>query len=100
MRLAIYSPIDGSLLSVYKNINNPSIEGDLLVFTNGSFSGLTDYHILLDDDVVLPDTLEDARLLDKKAEYEVEKINETEELKKQLAETNELLLDFLESMLA
>ena len=98
MKIAIYNK-EGTFATVFDGITSPKIIDEELTFDNGSLSGFDENHILLDDETDIPATLEEAKLLDKRAQYTFENANETEELKKQLAETNALILDFMESIL-
>jgi len=88
MKVAIYQK-DGTFATVLEEIYNPKITGDQLTFDNGNLSGFNDQHILLNDEVEPPETLEDARLLDQRAKYTIEKVDEIVELKKQLQEEKE-----------
>jgi hypothetical protein len=82
MKIAIYHE-NGELASVYEGIENPKINGQDLYFDGGSFSSIDDNHILLNDDVKVPDTLTDEiKALDKKAA--LEKFLTAEEEKEQL----------------
>jgi hypothetical protein len=65
MKIAVYSD-SGLLLSVYENINNPKSVGTDIEFDGGSFSGVTDKHVLISEDSEVPVTLEEAVSLDQK----------------------------------
>ena len=88
MKIAIYKK-DGTFATVLEGINNPKITGEELSFDNGSISGFDDKHILLDDETEIPADIKDARLLDQRAKYTSEKVDEITELKKQLQEEKE-----------
>jgi hypothetical protein len=98
MKLAIYSK-DGAFSTVYENINNPVWVRNEIICTNGTFSGITDKHILLGDDVTPPETLAEAILLDQKDS--INKVltveEENEQLKARVSELEDALL-FLMSM--
>jgi hypothetical protein len=67
LKLAIYQK-DGGLSSVFEDIENPRINGQDLYSDKGSFFSINENHILLDNDVEVPDVLSDELLtLDKKA---------------------------------
>jgi hypothetical protein len=50
MKIAIYSK-ENKLLTVYENINNPKLKDSAIYFDGGSFSGITDKHILIDNEI-------------------------------------------------
>lgn len=64
MKIAIYQ--SGMLATVLEGINNPKLIGDELTFDQGSILGIDENHILLDDETEVPETLEEATLLDQK----------------------------------
>jgi hypothetical protein len=82
MKVAIYQK-SGILATVLDDVNNPILSGSILSFDNGNISGFNENHILLGDDDLVPETFEQAKLLDKKAEYTFEEIDEMAELRKQ-----------------
>jgi hypothetical protein len=100
MKLVLY---DNSNLVVktIENIRSPFVEGNSIDWEEGSISGINLPFLLLDDDVTVSGKLTDEiKDLDKRATYpkkDYEK--EAEELRRQLADTNSLILDFMESIL-
>lgn len=83
MKVAIYKN-DGTFSTLFEEINNPKLTENQLVFDYGSISGFDDNHILLDDEAEIPQTLAEALLLDQKANYTFEKVDEIANLKAQL----------------
>lgn len=82
MKVAIYKN-DGTYTTFLDGINNPRLTDNQLTFDNGSISGFDENHILLEDDVEAPETIEEAKVLDQTPIYIYEKVDETAELKKQ-----------------
>ncbi|MFS0776269.1 hypothetical protein ABC255_09705 [Neobacillus sp. 3P2-tot-E-2] len=82
MRIAIYQK-SGMLATVLEDVINPKLIGSELSFDNGNISGVDDYHILLESDDAVPETLEEAKVLDKKAAHTFIKTDEIADLKKQ-----------------
>jgi hypothetical protein len=82
MKIAIYKK-DDTFATVLDGIINPRLTDNVLNFDNGSISGFDESHILLDDTVVIPETLEEAKELDQKAQYTFNKVDEVEEIKRQ-----------------
>jgi hypothetical protein len=82
MKVAIYKK-DGTFAAVYEDIYNPRLTDNQLTFDNGNISDFDENHILLEDEVNPPGTLEEAIILDKKADYTFEKVDEIAEIKKQ-----------------
>lgn len=70
MKLALYNK-SGDLVTVFEEIKNPKLKSGMLIFDQGSISDMTDNHILIDDEVEVPNQLtEDFKLLDKKQSLE------------------------------
>jgi hypothetical protein len=101
MKIAIYQN-NGMLATVLEDIDNPKLVGSELTFDKGSITGIDENHILLDDEAETPETLEEANSLNQMGNLTkvLTPEEENNELKQQLAETNALLLDFMESILA
>ena len=101
MKIAIYQN-DGMLATVLEGVDNPKLVGSELIFDKGSITGIDENHILLDDEAEAPETLEEANSLNQIGNLTkvLTPEEENNELKQQLAETNALLLDFMESILA
>jgi hypothetical protein len=59
MKIAIYQN-NGMLATVLEDIDNPKLVGSELTFDKGSITGIDENHILLDDAVEVPETLEEA----------------------------------------
>jgi hypothetical protein len=100
MKLVLY---DNSNIAVktIENIRSPVVDGNSIEWEEGSLSGINLPFLLLDDDVTVSGILtEEIKNLDKRTTYpkkDYEK--EAEELRRQLADTNSLILDFMESIL-
>jgi hypothetical protein len=99
MKVVLYT--DNRILAAFENIRSPVvIDNKNISWESGSVND-ADLFILLDDEVDLSEGLTPEIIaLDVKNNFlKVEVPNENEELKQQLAETNALILDFMESIL-
>lgn len=83
LKLAIYQK-EGSFATVLDDISNPRIEGSKLTYDGGYTYGIDENHILIDDDVTPPETLEEAKLIDQKAYYSFEKVDKIADLEAKL----------------
>jgi hypothetical protein len=68
MKVAIYKK-DGIYTTVLNDIKNPKLVDDKLFFENGGIFGFDENHILLNDEEEIPQTIEAARLLDKRENF-------------------------------
>lgn len=99
--MAIYN-VDGDFATVYEDLGNPVLEGDTLICDKGAISGWDDRHVLLDDDVEPPGTLEEAKAIDKmpslpKKSTNVEQLEqENEDLKQRTSLLEDALLAVLD----
>lgn len=99
MKIAIYN-VDGLFATVYEGLENLKQIGDTFVFDKGTFSGIDERHVLLDDADEIPATLEEAKLLDKLMSLTKQKTlqEENTELKQQvstLEDTIIFLMDYV-----
>ena len=70
MKLALYNK-EGRLVTVFEGIMNPKLESNTLLFDQGSISNLTEKHILLEDEIEVPNVITDEVIsLDNKHELE------------------------------
>lgn len=99
MKIAFYRKENGQFVStINEEMTNPKISGDRIIYDKGAISGLTECHILLDDNVDPPLTIEEAMPLNKlgtlpKVQTSEERMNE---LKKQLESISTDLQGFMD----
>jgi hypothetical protein len=94
MKLILYKE-DRSIIFKVDDIQSPVVQDDGVSWEEGSVTA-ADLFLLLEDDVEVGDTVTDGMLAQDRKEH-FKKTDEIQELKQQLAQTNALLLDFLES---
>jgi hypothetical protein len=101
MKLVMYDNSNVAVKTI-QNIRSPVVNGNSIEWEGGSLSGINLPFLLLEDDVTVNGGVTDEiKAFDKKEEYPKKNFErEAEELRKQLAETNSLILDFMESILA
>jgi hypothetical protein len=88
------------ILYTVENIRMPVTVEDGVHWENGSVTG-TDFLLLLDDNVEIGEEVTDElKALDRRSDFVKEVAPNPLDLKRQLAETNALILDFMESTLA
>jgi hypothetical protein len=95
MKIAIYAE-NNRLTAVYEGINNPKRHGTVIVFDGGDFSGITDRHMLIDDDVTPSEELTpDMLQLDRKETIDVIKTTEEQQAER-IANLEEALLTLMD----
>jgi hypothetical protein len=98
MKLVQYN--GSRILYTVKDIRTPVTVEHGVHWESGSVTG-TDFLLLLDDNVELGEEVTDElKALDRRADFVKVKAPDPAELEKKLAETNALILDFMESTLA
>lgn len=94
MKLILYKE-DRSILFSVDDIKSPTVKENGVDWEEGSVTA-ADLFVLLEDGVEVGETITDEILaLDQKEHFR--KVDEMEDMRQQLAQTNALLLDFLES---